>query len=388
MIVVGGGPGGLAAAARLRERGPGSLEVVILAPRRRAAFLAGALDVVLGTAAPEAFVAEIALSGVRCLDAEAEAVGADGVRAGGEWWPADAVIAAPGLALDVVPAWSRVGVAWDLDGAAALDSSMRDLAAGRILLAVCSLPYRCPAAPYALAVALSGLHMRARHMTRVTVATPEAIPLAGVGGEAPVLMMEACAAAGVEIERGFAPELGRSRDGLLAGAGGRELRYDAAFLIPPHRRALCLAGLPGEGELVAVGERGAVGDSLLYVIGDAAGTGLPRTAGVARGQGMIAADDVLSRLGLAERPERDLPLQATCFMFHHGGAVSRLRVTFEDGRPVVAIDGPSHDLLPAREGERRRFLAAAGAPEKLTQRSAGPSPGGGRSAGPSRGSGR
>jgi sulfide:quinone oxidoreductase len=358
VVIVGGGPGGLAAARRLHARGGDHLEIVLVAAGGRATHLAGTLDVALGREPAERYSAQIALPGVRCIDATAEEVAEDAVRLGSERLRADAVIAAPGLALGEVPRWPSVAAAWDPAGAADAAPGFAGVSAGRLVVAACSLPYRCPPAPFALAVGLAELHGRARHMTRVTVATPEPVPLAGVGGEAPALIMEACAAAGVDIERGFQPELGRSQAGLLRAADGRELRYDAAFLVPPHVRAPCLRRLPGDAPTVAVGPAGAVEGSMLYVVGDAAGSGLPRAAGVAQALGSRAADDVLARLGVAP-PTAPEPVRASCFMLHYGGALSRVRVSFEGETPRVEIDGPSLDLAPAREGERRRFLSAA-----------------------------
>jgi sulfide:quinone oxidoreductase len=361
VAVLGAGPGGLAAAARLRERGGEAVEVVMIAAGARATFLPGTLDVVLGDAEPERFIDEVALAGMRTLDATAQRVAPDGVLLGDEWMAADAVIAAPGLALGIeeMPPVPRTVAAWDPVSAALAREAMLEVSAGRIVVAACSLPYRCPPALYALAVALAVRHFRARHMTRVVVATPEQIPLAAVGGDAPAFMLETCAAAGVEIERGFLVDLRASEDGVLRAVDGRELRYDAAFLVPPHVRAACLAGLPGEGPLVGVGAGGSVAGSTLYVVGDAADTGLPRAAGIARGTAVAAADAVLAALEIAEAPEPE-PIEAACFMFHNGGAVSRVRVSYAGGESRVEIDGPSLDLLPAREGERRRFREAAG----------------------------
>lgn len=360
VVVVGAGPGGLAAAARLRERGGPQVEVVLIAPRARATFLAGALDVMLGEADPDRFAVQVALEGVRVIDATAELVTPDGVTIAAERLPADAVIAAPGLALrsDLVPRWPRAASAWDPEGAVLARSALPEVRAGRLLVAVCSLPYRCPPAPFALAVRLAQAHFKARHMTRVMVATPEPFPLAGVGGEAPALIMEACAAAGVEIQREFVVDLGRSRDGVLCSRDGCEIKYDAAFLVPPHARTSCLSGLGGEGALVPVGDRGAVDGGPLYVVGDAAGTEMPRASGVAAGNALAAADAALETLGIAPALAPG-PIEASCFMYHLGGAVSRLRLTFEGAVRRLQIDGPSLDLINAREGERRRFLAAA-----------------------------
>jgi sulfide:quinone oxidoreductase len=362
VIVVGAGPGGLAAAARLRARGGDAVQVCLIAPGGRAVFHAGTLDVALGREGPEGFSAPVALPGVELRAASVDEVAAEGVRLAGERLAADAVIAAPGLELGAVPPWPRAVAAWDPEAAARARAAMPEVRAGRVLVAACGLPYRCPPAPFALAVGLAEQHRRARHMTRVSAATPEALPLAGVGGEAPALVLDACSFAGVQLERDFRVDLQASEDGMLRSEDGRELRYDAAFLIPPHRRARCLAGLPGPGPLVEVDEHAAVEGSMLYVVGDAAASGLPRAAGIARALGARAGDHVLERLGVAPAGERP-PIEASCFMFHYGGAVSRLRVRIDGtpgSEPLVAIDGPSLDLVAAREGERRRFLAAAG----------------------------
>jgi hypothetical protein len=75
--------------------------------------------------------------------------------------------------------------------------------------------------------------------------------------------------------------------------------------------------------------------------------------------GAAAADGALEALGIAPAPPPE-PIEASCFMFHHGGGVSRLRLRVDELGRSLQIDGPSLDLAPAREGERRRFLAAAG----------------------------
>jgi sulfide:quinone oxidoreductase len=360
VVVVGAGPGALSAVARLRERGGDAADIVLIAPGRRATFLAGTLDVALGEAAPDRFTTDVELEAVRCIDGEVEAVAPDGVVVRDERIIADAVIAAPGLALalDVAAGWPRAVAAWDLESAHRARAAMPEVKGGRVVIAACSLPYRCPPAPFALAIRLKEQHFRARRLTKFVVATPEPMPLAGVGGDAPALVMEACTAAGIDVERGFVVDLKASDDGTLRASDGRELRYDAAFLVPPHVRARCLSGLPGDGPLVSVGARGSVDGTTLHVVGDAAATDLPRAAGIARGTGAAAADGVLEALEIAPAPAPE-PLEAVCFMYHYGGAVSRLRVTYEPSGSRVAIDGPSLDLAPAREGERRRFLAAA-----------------------------
>ena len=399
--MVGAGPAGLRALRRLRERAGAAVEVVLIAPGRRVSFLAGALDVALGLSNPEEVSAPLALEGVDVRDASAVRVSASGVHVasaasappadraappadraappadraappadGAELIAAEAVIAAPGLALrdpGRLPDWSRAVWAWDPRGAEAFAHLLAGAGPeepGELLIAAAGLPYRCPPAPFALAIRLAERRRSRGLPAQVTVAVPEPVPLAGVGATATQLVLDACAHAGVSVQAGFLPDLEASADGVLLAADGRSIQYAAALMIPPHERPACLQGLPGEGPMVAVGEDGSVEGSSLFVVGDAAATGMPRAAGIGEGNAVIAADSVLARLGVAPVPARE-PVSASCFMFHTGGLASRIRVSYPPGsrsQPEVAIDGPSAELVAEREGERERFLASAAAP--------------------------
>jgi sulfide:quinone oxidoreductase len=279
---------------------------------------------------------------------------------------ADAVIAAPGLAVadDSVPHWSRARAGWDPAAGAAAAADLGAVPGGRLVIAICGLPYRCPPAPYSLAMALADRHRRDGRFTKICVASPEAFPLMGLGGEAPAFLMESCAGAGVQLEGRFEVDLDASEDGILRGRDGRELAYEMAFLVPPHRRAGALAALGGDAPLVPVDARCESSLPGLFVIGDAADTGLPHAAGVGEAQGRTAADAVLARLGLAEPQPPHVP-EPSCYVRLAGGGVSRIRVRYPDGPPPggsprVEIDGPSPDLAHAVEGERLRFLRLAG----------------------------
>lgn len=365
VAIVGAGPAGLAAAARFAEVAPGEVGVTLACEGGEARHLPGVLAAALGDRPVEDFVVPVGLPGAEVIGARVEAIGPDHIVVAGRRVDADAVVAAPGLVADpgVVPAWPRCAAGWDLGPAAAAAAALAAVPGGRLVVAACTLPYRCPPAPFSLALELAVRARRAGRFTSVCVATPESFPLAGVGGDAPGYLMEACAGAGVEVVRDFEPDLAASENGLLRAADGRELEYRQLFLIPPHRRSPLLAGLGGPGQLVSVDERGATGSPGLYAAGDCAASGLPRAAGVAEAAGRTAADAVLTRLGLRPPADPHVP-SPSCFLWHGGGNVSRIRLTYPDGLPprgeaVVHIDGPSPDLARAAEGERRRFLARA-----------------------------
>jgi len=367
VVVVGAGPGGLSAAARLRERGPESLEVMLVTRNGEATYLAGTVPAALGSQPAEHFVTTAAPDGVTCRSGEVTAVDGTGAVVDGERVDAVAVIAAPGLVPDTtgLPAWSRVRAGWDPVCGERHAADLDAVPGGRLLVVVCGLPYRCPPAPYGLAMALAHRHRRSGRFTKVCMLTPEPFPLMGVGGEAPAFLMESCAGAGVAFEGRFEIDFDASEDGVLRSRDGRELDYELAFLIPPHRRAALLHGIGPDGPLVAVDPVGETALDGLFVVGDAAATGLPRAAGVAEAQGRTAADAVLARIGAAPALDPHRP-QPSCYVAHGGGAMSRIRLHYAgalppDGEATVEIDPPSPDLAHAAEGERRRFLRLAGA---------------------------
>lgn len=366
VLVIGAGPGGLAAAARLRERGGDGLEVVLIARGAGATHLAGTVPAALGERPAADFTCVLALDGVACRGGEATAVDGGGATVDGARIDADAVIAAPGLEVDgaLVPPWSRARSGWDPGAGAAAAAALDAVPGGRLVIAVCGLPHRCPPAPYSLAMALADRHRRSGRFTKVCVASPEPFPLLALGGEAPGFLMATCAGAGVEIIGRFDVDLAASEDGTLRARDGRELAYELAFLVPPHRRSQLLASFGGDGPLVPVDPRCESSVAGVFVVGDAADTGLPRAAGVAEAQGRTAADAVLARLGLAEPCAPHAP-DAACYVRLAGGGVGRIRVRYPDGLPPdgaprVAIDSPSPDLAHAVEGERRRFVRLAG----------------------------
>ena len=368
VLVVGAGPGGLAAAARLRAVGGRGVHVTLVTRGATATHLAGTVAVALGDRPPEDYTAIVALPGVRCHAGEVTDIDPAGAFVDGEHVTADAVIAAPGLRPDAaaVPAWERAHVAWDPVAAAAASAALAAVPGGRLLIAICALPHPCPPAPYSLAMVLADRHKRSGRFTKVCVATPEPFPLMALGGEAPGFLLDSCAGAGVTFEGRVEADLGASEDGVLRARDGRELEYQHALLVPPHRRSPALRGLGGDGPLVAVDAHGESSARGVFVVGDAAASGLPPAAGAAEAHGRTAADAVLARLGLADDAPPHRP-EPGCYVLHAGGAVSRIRLRYPaglppDGAAEVAIDGPTPDLAHAAEGERRRFLALATGP--------------------------
>lgn len=363
VAVVGAGPGGMAAVRRLREAAGDGVETLLFEKSGSVEYLPGTIPIFLGRTPRERWRASLSLEGVRLVPGEVQSVSGGGVVVGDEAHEADAVICAPGLTVDhaSIPEAPNVHAFWDPAGAERASRAARDFSGGTVAVVVSSLPYRCPPAPYGMAMELAALYREKGRDARLVLTTPEETPLAAVGGGVPEFLASSCREAGVELLTGFSPDLDSLADGELRPTAGEALRFDLAFVVPPHVRSPLLSRLPGDGPLVPVSERYESTEPGLFVVGDAAMTPLPRAADVAAAAGRTAADAALARLGLAPEEEPHLP-EPECYLGHGGGFHSRISIRYPHGLPPagnaeVGIEGPSEELAEGFEAAFARWLA-------------------------------
>ncbi len=364
VVVVGAGPGGVAAARRVREHAGDAVEVVMVERDGVAEYLPGTIPTLLGETSRDRWRQKIALPAVKVVPDVVDEVSGGGVRAGGRWIEADAVVAAPGLYVDTGSVASAPGVHafWDPGGAAAASEAVRGFQEGVVGVIISSLPYRCPPAPYAMAMQLAAYYREHGREVQVVLTTPEEEPLQAIGGDIPGFLRDSLEAAGVEFLTGFTPASFAEQS--VSCTAGKRLDIDLALVVPPHTRSPLLAGLPGSGPLVEVSPEFESAEPGLFVVGDASATPLPRAADAASAAGRAAADAILSRLLGAER-ETHLPAPE-CFVGHGGGVYSRISMSFPNGLPPqgsarVDLEGPSPDLKQRFEEAFARWRALRGA---------------------------
>jgi sulfide:quinone oxidoreductase len=357
VVIVGAGPGGIAAARRLRQRD--GVEVTLIERGGVVEYLPATIPVFLGKSPRGRWRQRISLEGVDVISGEVEELSENGVKVGGERLGADAVIASPGLALGDVPPLANVHSFWDPAGAERAYGALRDFGGERALVAISSLPYRCPPAPYGMALALA----REYPELQVELSTPDETPLAAIGGGVPEFLVGSLSEAGAGLHTGFKPSFEDSADGTLRSGSGEAIDYDVAFVIPPHVRSSILSDLEGEGPLVEVSPEFESSESGLFVVGDAAAAPLPRAADAAAAEGCIAADAVVQRLGVGGAEEH-LPAPE-CYVYHGGSLFSRISMRFPDGMPPlggaeVSLEGPSEELEKGFEESFRRWRSLRG----------------------------
>ena len=350
IIVVGAGPGGIAAALQLRTQVEDQLEILLIQRGGTAEFLPGTIATALGQTPAAAWQQPLSLPGITVKAGEVSQVSSSKVVVDGKSLSADFVIAAPGLALDVtaVPNFPTLFPLWSPSTAAAAGEAVQRLTTGRVAIIVAGLPYRCPPAPFSLAMQLAASFQTQQRDVQIFVTTPEERPLALIGNGIPEHLERSCAEVGVQIHTQFQPDWANSGQNNIVSQNGRAEAYDLALVVPPHVRAPMLRHLPGSGPLVGVTSQLESDEPNLFVVGDAAKTPFPRAAGAATAQGKTAADAILARLGLIE-PAVPHPPEPECYIGHGGDVFSKISMRYPNGlsptaKPEVYLDAPSAKL--------------------------------------------
>lgn len=288
LVILGGGVGGLVAAHELRRRLGPEHRIVVVEREADHRFQASYPWVMMGWREPAQISRPLRSLNQRGIDSRrATVLGIDPqtgtVDTDSGPIAFDYLVLALGaeLADDAIPGLAEAGYTpYTVDGAIKLREAWQSFERGSVAVVISSLPFKCPAAPYEVAMLLeSGFRRRGvRDSVDVQFYTPEALPMPVAGsavGQALKGMLE-------EKHIGFNP----SRKLSSVDPGKRVLTFedktsvgfDLLVYIPPHRspgpvRASAVAGeagwVPVNGRTLETTHEG------VYAIGDVAAIKLP-----------------------------------------------------------------------------------------------------------------
>jgi sulfide:quinone oxidoreductase len=337
-LVLGAGFGGLSAATELARLLPRGHEVTLVDEREEFVMGLAKLHILDGraTRAQRArSIRGVERHGVRFVRGRVEAIDHDArrVRVSGEAMPYDHLVLAMGARLAPVPEGAHS--LYTLEGVEALHRELARRETGDALVAVTSMPFKCPAAPYEAAMLIKAF----RPQMRVTVASPEPHPIPSGGA--------ACGATISEWieERGVVRLNGTPLDAALARP------RDVTAIVPAH--------LPPEalGEWIAADaatlatkwrDTWAIGDCTVVKLAN--GKPLTKAGVLAEGEGLVVAQNIAARVrGEPERARFDG--KGGCYLeLGHGEAVEIKGDFYAKPEPIVAAGAPSKATL---EGKRR-----------------------------------
>jgi sulfide:quinone oxidoreductase len=208
------------------------------------------------------------------------------------------------LAPEVMPGFAEAAYTpYDFEGAKRLWSALQRFEGGRVAVAVSSMPYKCPAAPYETAMLLDDYLRRRgiRDRCQVEIYTPEVLPMGVAGvpmGESVVEMLRS-------KDISFNPELTLTsidnQTNELIFSNHEPAPFDLLAGVPPHRAPQVVkeSALSNDAGWVPVNKR-TLQTTIenVYAIGDvtavtlANGMALPKAGVFAEGQAQSVAHSI------------------------------------------------------------------------------------------------
>jgi sulfide:quinone oxidoreductase len=373
VLILGGGFGGLAAAAELRSVLPPGDEVVVVSATDRF-FMGFAKLWDLGGVRPLAEgtrpLSALEGRGVRVVQAEVSDLDPDSatVRTSAGELAGDAMV----VALGTVPSPAHVellaaGGGLNLYDAAelpAIHAALEGVTTGRVVVAILGAPFKCPPAPYEAAL-LVDERLRGRGVrgaVDVAVVTPQPLTLPSAGPDASRVV------AGHLAERG----IGLHDRRVVVGATGTQLRFREgdplgytvllgvpADTLPPVLAATPLAGPSGFVEPDRTTMRTAF--PRVYAVGDCtmvptATAQLPKAGVFAAAQGRVAARNIARDLHGGTGDAFDG--HGLCFLEFPGRMVATVEGNFfAEPQPDVRLTDPSAENFARKQAYERDRLA-------------------------------
>ena len=349
VLVLGAGFGGLELSSLLSERFPDEVAVTLIDQNDAFVFGFSKLEVLFGHQDREEVrlpYRSIAKPGVEFRQERVQAIDPQTrhvVTDAAEYDP-DVLVVALGADYDVeaTPGFAADGFEfYTVDGAERLRDELTVFPGGRILLAVLSIPFKCPPAPYE---AILLMHDRlvergVRDATEMKVVTPQPAPIP-VSPEASAAVEQTMAARGIDYVKRHRVH-GIDPGSKVAHFKDHDEPYDLFIGIPVHKApdVLLESGLAPDGWVDVDPFTLATAFPNVYAIGDCTGTGMPKAGVFAERAAIAVADAITAAIRGGDAP----PYSGTglCYLEFGQGEVGLVDVNFHaEGGPTAPLVGP------------------------------------------------
>ena len=357
VVVLGAGFGGLELTTKLSEEFGDTVDIVLIDREEGFIFGFSKLDVMFGRATPDAVFhryADITKPGVKVVTAEITAIDPESKRVDTTEGAFDADILVIALGADVhpeaTPGLLEGGHEFYTAGSAfSLPEVLENFEGGRVVIAVTSLPFKCPPAPSEAALLMHDFltERDRRGRSQIALVTPQPAPIPPSPDTSAALL-----AAFAERDISFVPNRAlTSVDAARHVAqfdDGSEMPYDLLFGIPVHRvpAVVAEAGLAVDGWIPVHPLTLETSFPGVFAIGDVTSAGTPKAGVFAERHGETAAARIAATLrSQAETAEYDG--KGMCYIQMGRDQVARVNVEFTPGapQPVVGFfDEPTMQL--------------------------------------------
>jgi sulfide:quinone oxidoreductase len=366
VLVLGAGFGGLELSTMLSEAFGDGIEVTLIDKSDAFVFGYSKLDVMFGRTTLDAVrlpYKEFVKPGVRFLQETITSVDpvAKRVTTNGGTHEADYLVIALGADYDfaATPGMAEATEFYTVAGAVKLGQMLPAFTKGKVLIAVCGAPYKCPPAPSEAALMMHDyLSTRGvRSACEITLILPLEAPVPPSPETSRALL-----AAFVERNITFVADREvKSIDTqrrVVTIDDGRQFSYDLFLGVPAHRAPKILedSGMTEDGYVPVKPRTLETRFPDVYAVGDCARQGTPKAGNFAEGAARAVAIALTARLRNCEVPVTHAGT-GTCYIEFGAGRIGRVDVDFFSGpKPTGTYQEPSVALRADKEyfGSSRR----------------------------------
>jgi sulfide:quinone oxidoreductase len=355
IVVLGAGFGGLELTSTLSETFGDEADVVLIDQNDTFVFGFSKLDVMFGRELPTAVrhpYREAVKPGVQFVQATVRSIDAAARRVETDAGPFDADVLVVALGADLDPSATPGLVEaghefYTVAGAFALRDVLADFGGGRVIVAVTSIPFKCPPAPSETALLMDD-YLRARGVrerSEIALVMPMGLPIPPSPAASSALL-EAFAQRGIAWHPDSTVQHldGAGRVAVLRDA--TELPYDLFLGVPKHRapEVVVASGMTVDGWIPVDPLTLETSAPDVYAIGDVTSVGTPKAGVFAEGQAAVVAQRLVDRIR-GERASSEYDGHGICYLEFGHDQVAKVEVTFRSGAaPRGGLEGPSSAL--------------------------------------------
>lgn len=359
IVILGGGFGGIVAANRLRKMLEREHKIVLVDKCDVHIYNPSLLLLVFGEREPERIKKDLSVlnkKGIEYVNAEVLKIdpAKKNVATSGGDFDYDYLVISLGaeLARERIPGFKDFKESYNfycLNGAAALRDGLKDFHSGKVAIAISSTPFKCPAAPYELALLLDA-HFSdklLRKATEIAVYTPEPYPMPSTGPEVGNAVREMIEKRGISFNPG--KKLKSFGNKELVFEDGSNVQADLIPWVPPHKAPSVAAdsGLTDETGWIPIdGKTMKTRFDGVYAIGDItanklpSGIMLPKAGVFAHFEAEVAAHNIASEINKSGALKK-FDGKGYCFLeMGHGVAGFASGNFYAVPKPVVNLKKP------------------------------------------------
>jgi len=308
ILILGGGVGGVVTANELRKKISKEHKIIVFDKEQKHVFAPSLLWLMTGLRKPEKISRELnrlQRKGIEFVNGEIESVNPTekSVMVNGKNYQGDYIVISLGAELlDDFGLDGKGHNFYTLEGALGLQSALSSFQGGKVVLAVLSVPFKCPAAPYEAALLLAHhfKKKKIRDMVEIELYSPEPGPMGVAGEKLSTAVRQMVESKGIT----YFPkhQFSKLNGNTLEFTNGVKTNFDLLAYVPIHQcpKVISNTDLVGESGWVKIKDRETMATDFwgVFAIGDitgiplAVGKPLPKAGVFAHYQAEVVANNI------------------------------------------------------------------------------------------------